>query len=252
MDLDPTLAESQFAMGLFLFWLTEDWPEAGPYFERALDIQPRSSMILGQYGSFLAERHRYDEAEILARRALDVDPLSPFAHAVAAVTLCAARRYEKAIELAERALELSSDLILALWAIGVASTWLGLYARSRESFERALSVTKRAPIFLGFLGFSHAKAGNKTDALRLLHEVIDRQSRQHIDPVVTLLIYVGLDDRDKVYRQMELVLEDRSNFPNIEMLFAPALDVYAAEPRFQELFRRLRLAPRTSSPPSHA
>jgi serine/threonine-protein kinase len=252
MDLDPTLAESQFAMGLFLFWLTQDWPEAGPYFERALEIQPRSSMILGQYGSFLAERHRYDEAEILARKALEVDPLSPFAHAVAAVTMCAARRYEKAIELAERALELSSDLILALWAIGVASTWLGLHARALESFERALSVTKRAPIFLGFLGFSHGKAGNKTEALRLLDEVFDRQSRQHIDPIVTLLIYVGLDDRDSVYEQMELVLTDRSNFPNVEMLFAPALDVYAAEPRFQELFRRLRLAPRTSVTPSHS
>jgi tetratricopeptide (TPR) repeat protein len=103
MDLDPTLAESQFAMGLFLYWLTEDWPDAGPYFERALEIQPQSSMILGQYGVFLAERHRYDEAEIFARKATEVDPLSPFAHALAAVALCAARRYEKAIELAERA-----------------------------------------------------------------------------------------------------------------------------------------------------
>jgi Tfp pilus assembly protein PilF len=108
MELDPTLAESQFAMGLFLFWLTEDWPEAGPYFERALEIQPQSSMILGQYGSFLAERHRYDEAAILARKAIDVDPLSPFAHALAGVTLCAARRYADAIERAERARSLSA------------------------------------------------------------------------------------------------------------------------------------------------
>jgi hypothetical protein len=45
--------------------------------------------------------------------------------------------------------------------------------------------------------------------------------------------------------QMERLRQDRSNFPNIEMLFAPALDVYAMEPRFQELFRRLRLASRT-------
>ena len=249
MDLDPTLAESQFAMGLFLFWLTEDWPESEPFFKRALELQPQSSMILGQYGSLLAERHRYDEAEVLARKATEVDPLSPFAHALAGVTLCAARRYEKAIELAERALELSSDLVLALWVVGVASCWLGLHARSLEVFERALSVTRRAPIFLGFLGFSLAKAGNTTEAQRLLHEVIDRQSRQHIDPIVSLLIYVGLDDRDKVYEQMELVCRDRSNFPNIEMLFAPALDVYAADPRFQELFQRLRLAPRTSIAP---
>lgn len=252
MDLDPTLAESQFAMGLFLYWLTEDWPEAGPYFEKALEIQPQSSMILGQYGGFLAQRHRYNEAEIVARKATEVDPLSPFAHALAAVALCGARRYENAIELAERALELSSDLILALWVIGVGSCWLGLYARSLDVFERALSVTNRAPIFLGFLGFSHAKAGHKSEAQRLLHEVIDRQSRQHIDPIVSLLIYVGLDDRDKVYEQMELVSRDRSNFPNIEMLFAPALDVYAAEPRFQELFRRLRLVSRPSITPSQS
>jgi hypothetical protein len=127
-----------------------------------------------------------------------------------------------------------------------------LYVRSLEVFERALSVTNRATIFLGFLGFSHAKAGHKTEAQRLLHEVIDRQSRQHIDPIVSLLIYVGLDDRDKVYEQMELASKDRSNCPNIEMLFAPALDVYAAEARFQELFRRLRLVSRTSITPSRS
>jgi hypothetical protein len=80
--------------------------------------------------------------------------------------------------------------------------------------------------------------------------VIDLESRQHIDPIVRLLIHVGLDERDKVYEQMELVSRDRSNFPNIEMLFAPALDMYAAEPRFQDLFRRLRLASRTSMPSS--
>ena len=71
------------------------------------------------------------------------------------------------------------------------------------------------------------------------------QSRQHIDPLASLLIYEGLDDCDNVYEQMELLRQVGGNFPNIEMLFAPALDVYAAEPRFQELFRRLRLAPRT-------
>jgi hypothetical protein len=37
-----------------------------------------------------------------------------------------------------------------------------------------------------------------------------------------LLIYVGLDDRDKVYEQMELVCRDRSNFPNIPLSLTPA------------------------------
>jgi TolB-like protein/Tfp pilus assembly protein PilF len=244
MELDPTLAESHFAMALFLMWLTEDWPDAEPYFKRALEIQPRSALILGYYSVLLAERHRYDEVETFARRAIEADPLSAFIHAIAASGFCAARQYDKAIELAERALELNSDLIFGMWTLALAAGWKGSYQRSVEAIERALLITNRAPIFLGFLGLIKGRAGKTSEAQLVLDEVIERQSRQAIDPLVRLMIFVGLDHRDKVYEEMKLVIEDRSNFPNIEMLLGPALDIYAEETRFQSLFRRLRLVPR--------
>jgi Tfp pilus assembly protein PilF len=247
MELGPTLAESHFAMALFLFWLTEDWPDAEPHFKKALEIQPRSAMICGYYGTFLAERHRYDEAETFAIRSTEFDPLSAFVHAIAASTLCASQRFGRAIEMAERSLELSSDFVFGLWTLGLASGWAGSYTRSVEAFNRALAITNRAPIFLGLLGLIQGSAGHKIEAQRLLDEVLAQQSRQHVDPIVRMLIYVGLDDRDKAYEEMELACKDRSNFPNIEMLLAPALDAYATEPRFQDLFRRLRLVSRSST-----
>ena len=66
------------------------------------------------------------------------------------------------------------------------------------------------------------------------------------DPIATLFIHAGLGDRDKVYEGLELASRDHSAFPTIETWLDQVLDEYADEPRFQEMYRRLRLAPRTS------
>src|SRR4030095_3673656 len=53
MELDPMLAEAHFAMALYLFWFSDDWPGADSHFRRALELQPRSSTILIYTSMFL-------------------------------------------------------------------------------------------------------------------------------------------------------------------------------------------------------
>ena len=112
MELDPALAESHFAMARCTFWLGEEWTRAEPYFRRALEIQPRSSIAHVYYGLYLACRHEFAAAGTHVVEATSLDSLAPFIHGIGALSLYVARRYEDALRLAERALELHSDFAL--------------------------------------------------------------------------------------------------------------------------------------------
>src|SRR5262245_56915226 len=69
-------------------------------------------------------------------------------HGLAAVIMYAARRYNDAIRLGERALELHPDFVQGLIALGFAHSRLGHHDRAIALFEKIVSLSGRAPLFL--------------------------------------------------------------------------------------------------------
>jgi serine/threonine-protein kinase len=242
LALNPKLAEAHFSMALFVYWMSDDWHEAGPHFERALEIQPRSAMIRIYYGNFLATLHRYDEAVSQIERAIENDPMSTFVCGVGSLSMYIARRYERATDLAERALDLQPDFALALYAIGLVLCQVGQYDRAIDVYLRLASVTSRAAAAIGMLGSAYALAGRKSEAELLLNELQDRSSRQFVDPLGPALIYASLGDGDNLERQLNLILEQRG-YTNVHIL-GPCLDQVPDEPRFRDLLNRLGLPKR--------
>ena len=247
LELEPMLAEAHFSMALYRFWLTDDWPDAEPHFERAIELNPRSSMMLVYFADFLSLRHRFDDAVPYLERALDIDRLSPFTCGLGALALFQCRRYDAAVDLAERALSLHPEFALGLYALGVVEGQLGRYDRSIDAFSRLLAVTSRASVVIGMLGYGYALAGRTHEAQLLLDELRDRAVRQYVDPIGALLVYVGLGDLDSVERLLKLTIDLHAAFPNVEQLLGEKLDRLATESRFRDLFRQLRLAQRVNA-----
>jgi serine/threonine protein kinase/tetratricopeptide (TPR) repeat protein len=247
LELEPMLAEAHFSMALYRFWLTDDWPDAEPHFERAIELNPRSSMMLVYFADFLSLRHRFDDAARYLERALDIDRLSPFTCGLGALALYQCRRYDAAVDLAERALSLHPEFALGLYALGVVEGQLGRYDRSIDALSRLLAATSRASVVIGMLGYAYALAGRTHEAQLLLDELRDRAVRQYVDPIAASLVYVGLGDLDNVERQLKLTIDVHAAFPNVEHLLGERLDGLATEARFRDLFRRLRLAPRVNA-----
>lgn len=241
MQLDPTLAEAHFAMGLYRYWLSDDWHEAEPYLAKAVELQPRSSMMLVYYGNFLSLRDRFDDAARCTEKALEIDPLSPYVSCIGALTMVASRRYEYAIDLAQRALGIQPDFALGLYALGLGSCLLGQYDRAIEAFSKLVSITNRASVVVGMLGSAYALAGRTGDARILLDELMDRTAFQYVDPIGVALIYIGLGDLEGVERQLGAVLEQHGAFANVQHILRPLLGESANQPRFQNLFQQLRL-----------
>jgi serine/threonine protein kinase/Tfp pilus assembly protein PilF len=194
MALAPSSWEANFSRAFYAFQFERDWHVAGPYFQKAIAINPRSSLAQGYYAVFLALEERTADAVPLATLACQLDPLSAFIHGLASVTLYCGGRLDEAERAAQQALELQPDYLLGLWTRGLALCGLGRHEEAITLLERVATLS-RAPIFVGLLGLGYARAGRIDDAIRLRHELEDRGSRgEYIPAFASLSIHVGLGD----------------------------------------------------------
>ncbi len=193
-ELAPELWEVNFSRAFYAFYFVSNWREAGPHFQKALAINPRSSLAHAYYGIFLAQDRHPDESFAHVTLASQLDPLSPFIHGLATFPYVIPGRFEQALRSASQAVELQPDYLFGQWAKGLSLCLLHRNEEAVETLEKVVAAS-RAPLFIGLLGTAYGRAGRRNDALRLLNELEDRSSRGEFVPAFTLLsVHAGLDD----------------------------------------------------------
>jgi serine/threonine protein kinase/tetratricopeptide (TPR) repeat protein len=194
MTLAPESWEANFSHAFYWFYFEHSWREAGPHFQKAVAINPRSSLAQAYYAIFLSIPRRAEEAIAHTTLARQLDPLSPLIQGTAAVVFNDLGHFEDAERAARQALELQPDYLFGLWQRGIALSGLERHEEAIEALERVVALS-RAPIFVGLLGLGYARAGRRDDASRLLYELEDRASRGEYVPAFTrLAILTGLGD----------------------------------------------------------
>jgi tetratricopeptide (TPR) repeat protein len=241
MELDPGLGEAHFASAMFLLYYCEDWPAAEAHLREAVRISPRNALFHTYFGFFLAGRLRPSEAETEFSQGIELDPFSPLGYALYGNAMFMARRYEDAVRLGERSVELQPDFNIGLLAIGIALCRLGQHERAISVLERLAFVSNRNAWWVGHLGLVYAFSGRTEDALRIRAELEGRREREYIPPYAEVLVEIGLNDRDRIYQGLQKCIAERITGFSVEIVLGYYLDVLDDEPRFRELFSRLRL-----------
>ena len=235
MTLAPSLWEVNFSRGFYAFYFERVWREAGPYFEKAIAINPRSSVSLAYYGIFLATEGRAEDSARQMMLACQMDPLSPFIHGLTSLSFFTLERFDDAERMANHALELQPGYLLGLWAHALALCGLRRNDEAIEALERTLTMS-RAPVFVGALGLACARAGHLDDATRLLHELEDRSSRGEYVPAFALLaIYVGQGDLPAIVRTLSTALAEATPPFSLRATSGPFLEAYRSNPEVQRL-----------------
>jgi Tfp pilus assembly protein PilF len=248
MALDPMLPEVQLSQALFTLHFEPAWREAEPYFRRALELNPRSSLAHVFYGVFLAVAYRYEEAKAQINVALDLDPQSPSVHVVGAVVLCLGSAYPDAEHLSRRALDLQPDYIFGLGMLAGGLTFSGRVAEAIPIAERRAALS-RAPLFLGWLGTVYGLAGRTDDLTRLEDELEERRSRgEYITPLSRVTFAMGRRDGALIRRALEDCLADNTPFSSLRATGGPLLDAWRTDGAIDELLLRLGDGVRPSGP----
>jgi tetratricopeptide (TPR) repeat protein len=241
VEIDPRLADGYTALG-FVSACDRDWPTSEEAFRHAILLNPGSSLAHSWSAVSLAAMGRSDEAITAARQALQIDPLSLVTLHHAAWVHLLARRYDEAIAYCREALEMEPGFPLCSFWLGIACTEKGMHEEALLSLQNA---QKGGLLDLRFLigshGHAYARAGRRAEAEGLLHELVKPEQPLCADPYQRALIQAGLGEPQRAFDSLEKAYQERSLFLSFWIKCDPRLDPLRADPRFNDLLRRLGL-----------
>lgn len=237
--LDASLAEVHYSQALVTYYFERHWRPAETHLRRALTINPRMAEAHGYLAIVLSSDYRTDDVLAAVARAKELDPLSPYIHYLASASLYVAGRYEAAEVEARRVLELQPDSLMGLWPSALNLSRLGRHDEAIATNERMIKLS-RAPFYVGILGFAYGQGGRGDDALRLLHELEERQSRgEYVAPVATLMIHAALRDVEAIRLALQACVDDETPPLSIQSTAGPLLEEMRGDAEIDRLLDRL-------------
>jgi len=238
---DPLLAEAHSSLA-HVDLHAWDWVGSEKEFRRALELDPSYVTAHHWYALCLTTLGRVDEAVAQMRIARGLDPLSLRINADLGMALHAARRYDEAIEQERRTMELDANYPTPYFIRGMAYEQKGQLPEAIGDYEEAVRRTHRSPNNVASLGHAYALAGRKAEARQIADELAPRAASGSISPFYLVLVYVGLGEKATALDWLEKAYQAHSG--SVRYLKVDRrLEPLRSEPRYQDLMRRVGLAP---------
>jgi TolB-like protein/DNA-binding winged helix-turn-helix (wHTH) protein/Tfp pilus assembly protein PilF len=240
LELDDTLAEAQTSLATVRFNYDWDWPGASQGFQRSIELNPSYATAYQRYSLYLMAMGRTKESLAEMTRARELDPLSISMNFSLGWRLYMARKYDQAIEQLQNTLEMDPNFALPRMVLGQAYEQKHAYPQALAELQKAVSISHDSPQMLGALGHAYGASGNRSEAEKVLAQLMEQSKRQYVSPFYVAIVYVGLPENDKAVDWLEKAYQDRSNaivFGKVD----PQLDPLRSTPRFQALLHRLAL-----------
>jgi len=202
-------------------------------YRRAFELNPSYALAHLRYGYWLFGATRLDEAVDQMRRAQELDPVSPVANIALAFVLYEARDFDGAIEKLKKALELQPDSATARFNLGSAYVQKRMFAEAHAEFAKL----KDTDPLLFAEGEAHAYAagGRRTEALRMLSQLLEPKNRERVSPYSYAMIYAALADKDTAFQWLRRIPPSRSMSAKLQ--YDPEMDSLRTDPRFCEALK---------------
>lgn len=242
LALDPASADAHRILALLHWQFAFDWEAAEAEYQRAMALDPGSSIVRWWRGTCLGIQGRFGEALEELQRALASDPLSLHVIALIGWMHYFSGRAGDAVPYYRSVLAVDRDHLMAHWFLGEALVELGHHAEGIAELETALARSGRASRFLGYLGNAYGRAGRSSDARALLAELAARGRERYVPAYFPALVQAGLDDRSAALDELERGWAERDSMLR-DLKVDPPWACLHGEPRYHALLERLRLSP---------
>ena len=239
LELDSGLADAYTALA-YINHYNWNWIAAEQRFQRALDLNPSYANAHNFYASYLMSRGRVDESIAASNRARELDPFSLAISVQRGFLLENARRYSEAIEQLRAVIAMDPNHYQAYWVLGHTYAANKQFDEAVTAAEKAVELSERAPGALGILGLAYGLAGRKTEATKILQELLELNKSRYVTPAALVNVYIGLGDTEQTFVWLEKAYEERSNYIAYLKVF-PILDPIRSDRRFADLVGRVGL-----------
>src|ERR1700681_4373677 len=241
LELDDTLSEAHVSLGFIKSDYTWDWPGAEKEFQRAIALNPNYATAHQWHGYALWRTGQFEESIVEHRRALELDPLSLPVNRNLGLAYYLARQYDLAIEQLRRTLEMDPSFVLTREYLGLVYLEKSMYKEAMASCEEAAAPIFASPYAISALGYLYAVSGKKDEAEKVRDRLNKLSEQRYISPRFLASIYAGLGEKEKALESLNAAYQDRSLQIGAGIIADATYNSLRAEPRFQELLRRMGL-----------
>jgi serine/threonine protein kinase/tetratricopeptide (TPR) repeat protein len=243
LAMDDTLGEAHSALGQVFFFYDWDLSASEREFQRAIQLNPGSTMAHIWYGRYLYPLGRFEQAIAEANRARELDPLSLMANWNVANILYYARQYDRALELCRRVLEIDPNYERGHFLMGDIYEQKRLYHEALSEYQKKADLYTHSANTLGLFARTYAYSGDRAKARKLLAQALQENTKEGDQHEQTLAsVYMALGDKDETLKWLEKGYEKR-NWSLLQLKVQPFWDPLRSDPRFQDLVRRVGLRP---------
>ncbi len=250
LELDETLAEAHTSLAVVRFLYDWDWPGAEREFHRAIELNPNYAFAHHGYAVFLAVMHRSDESVAEARRALETDPLSLPVNNIVGLLLNVAGRYDEAIEQWGKVLELDPSYAGAVGGLANSYEGKGMEKQAIAQYLKEAALSGQSPFKVQALRRAYDRGGMRGfGEQRARARVAAGWDGWHWTAPEIAAAHAELGQQDEAMTLLERAYEARSGslaWIDVNYRWPAAM---RADPRFQDLLRRIGLPRLPSSPP---
>jgi tetratricopeptide (TPR) repeat protein len=253
LDLDGDLAEAHASLGNVFASYDWNWSAAEQEFRRSIELNPRYATAHHWYAELLTYIKRLDEAFREIHIALELDPLSLGINTDAAWILYCARQYHAAVEQLRKVLDLEPEFLPARAQLAVTYEMMGREEAALVEFQVARRLFRQANIPVAMRGYALAAGGEEDrrdgwQELQGLGQPCSRDPRivwnGEVPACCLAAYYTHSRETALALDHLEKAFAERSNWL-ASLAVDPVFDGLRAEPRFQELVRRVGLPAET-------
>ena len=239
LELDEKLADAHVSLALIAQNYDWDWQTSEKEFLRAISLDPNYATAHHWYAEHLALLGRFDEAFREMQRARELDPLSLIIQVDNGVFLYFSRQYDRAIAQFRAVLDLDPDFPRA-HIISYAYVQQGRFADALADIKSWRRIDTNYFVE-SEEAYVYGCQGQLEQARRALEKLQMLDHHQAIDPFIFVGPYIGLGYKDGAFVWLDKSVTAHS--PGVTALKVdPLYDPLRADPRFQQLLRRVGLA----------
>jgi len=242
LELDNNLMEAYLSLATVKLYYDSDDAAANELIQKALNLNPGAAVAHQNYANYLLLTGnltgKLTEAIKESELAVQLDPLSMPNNLFLGNVYLFDKQYDKALKQHDKILELDPKFRAALEAKGWAYIFKGDPEMAIKYFKKYQKLTDSPLKGVTGLGYAYAKAGQIDKAKQILNnlEKRERLEKDLNNSMDFAVIYIALQDYDKVFYYFERAVVDRFGFMFLKS--HPMFEEVRKDARFKKFMKK--------------
>ena len=240
LEIDDQSAEAHTALAYTQVFYDWDWASAEQSFKRALELNPNYATAHQWYAECLSVTGRFDEARTHFERALEIEPVSPIILSDLAALYDQLGNSDLEIEQARKVIEIDPNFAYGYFYLGLGYERKKMYPEASEALAKTMTLFGEPPECAEEVKAAFKKNGMQGWWQKRLEQIETRPHLKNFQAYHKATVKLRLGDNEGALEALNQAFQRRDRYI-INAKYDPHLAPLQQDPRFQDLLLRMGL-----------